>query len=671
MFNRKKISHSVDQKSKNNNKKIKDLATWINNYEIQAYATEEMKEEIKDLVLEVYNYDKDIRDYFFKKYISVFSDILNLKSNPREIDCIFKEDISYDIPEKSEFKLYIENRNNKILEQENSKKKNYNCDNYWSEDKKFKNKTLDDDDNNDDLNKYDYKNKKRNKDKKTYLSEQKRNNSKIRNYEKNRYKMINKYNNIYGDININNIKVNKINENNSKEKDINEKKDIYYAYKNPSMINFRGKKIKKNNNEEKNDNKNSNEYTNIPRLLLINHYKKNDNDKREIKIYSLKNMIPNNEKEIKTFNNKIFNNRYNTDNNSEINIEKELYMDSNFNNIKNLKKETLKNIYNTYEKNDDSLHKFEDEYSEENENEIKKINISGVNYRISGLGPKKVEIDKQIIYDKNLNKKENEDDPNKKTNLSHKIINIRKNIDEDNIVQNIEKDEKISKTLIRNINIPKDSYINKEREKNLKEIFNYNGKDINNNNYEISIVKEDQIFGIDPYIFSSELHKKYENNSNIKVNKNISYNERRKRKLANKVYSSDKKRVFNYNNYNYNKENKNIENNGNIKTNINNNINEIKEQDKEIRSNWRDYKYKNNTFNTNVNRSNGMNNEEVIKEKRINYIERKNVDEYNNKKVNNINEIKSNDYKEINGSEKRDSFNNKRKRFHRVIKSGI
>ena len=122
MFNRKKISHSVDQKSTNKNVKIKDLSTWINNYEIQAYATEEMKREIKELLLEVYNYDKDIRDYFFKKYISMFSDILNLKSNPRDIDCIFKEDISYDLPEKSEFKKFIENRNNKLLEEEEKKK---------------------------------------------------------------------------------------------------------------------------------------------------------------------------------------------------------------------------------------------------------------------------------------------------------------------------------------------------------------------------------------------------------------------------------------------------------------------------------------------------------------------------------------------------------------------
>ena len=56
MFNRKKISHSVDEKSLNNKKR--DLTTWINDFEIQAYATEEMKEEIKSLLLEVYNSDR-------------------------------------------------------------------------------------------------------------------------------------------------------------------------------------------------------------------------------------------------------------------------------------------------------------------------------------------------------------------------------------------------------------------------------------------------------------------------------------------------------------------------------------------------------------------------------------------------------------------------------------
>ena len=668
MFNRKKISHSVDQKSTNKNVKIKDLSTWINNYEIQAYATEEMKREIKELLLEVYNYDKDIRDYFFKKYVSMFSDILNLKSNPRDIDCIFKEDISFDLPEKSEFKKFIENRNNKLLEEEEekkSKKKNYTYSrkNYWSEDKKFKNNIEEDDD-----NEYNYKNKKRNKDKKEYLSEQKRNNSKIREYAKSRYQLINKYNDIFGNYNDNDkkdnsdIKVNEAKEqNNLKEKSRN---DIYYAYKNPSMINFR-EKNKRNKTNNINNNKQSVDCTNIPRLLLINKNKQNNN--REVKIYSLNNIIPNNQREIKTYTyNKKINNRYNTENNnnnnsklnnSEIKIEKELYVDNNLANVKSLKKEDLINIYNNIETNEDSFHKFSDEFSQEKEDEIKKINISGVNYKISGYGPKKVKIDKEIIYNNYSKDKDNIDD-NKKTNISHKKITMMKNLEEDK-TQKIEKDIKTSKTLIRNINIPKDAYIKREIGKKINEIFKYNGKDQYNNYYEVSFVKEDETFGIDPYLLNNIFKKKKENNKININNKNISYNERRKRKMANKAYSNDKKRYFDYNT-NYNKENKNIENNVNENNNI---INETRNQCK-------DYRYKYNTYsNINVNKSNGMNNEEKFKDNNINIVERKSDEKYNN--IQQFNEAKINDYKGINCSSKNNLFGNKRKRFHRVFNSEI
>ena len=663
MFNRKKISHSVDQKSTNKKAKIKDLSTWINNYEIQAYATEEMKKEIKELLLEVYNYDKDIRDYFFKKYISMFSDILNLKSNPRDIDCIFKEDISYDLPEKTEFKKFIENRNNKILEEEEkSKKKKYtnSRNNFWSEDKKFKNNIEDDE------SEYNYKNNKRNKDKKEYLSEQKRNNSKIRDYAKTRFQLINKYNDIFENYNDNvkkdnsDVKVNEAKEqNNLMEKN---KKDIYYAYKNPSMINFR-QKNNRNKNKNTDINKKSLDYTNIPRLLLIN--KNNQNNNREVKIYSLNNIKPNNQREIKTFTyQKKFNSRYNTENNnnsklnnSEIKIEKELYKDNNLTNVKSLKKEDLKNIYNNLETNEDSFHRFSDEFSEGKEDEIKKINISGVNYKISGYGPKKVEMDKEIVYNNYLKDKDNIND-NKKTNTSHKKITMMKNLEEDK-TQKIEKDIKTIKTIIRNINIPKDAYVNREIGKKINEIFKYNGKDQYSNYYEVSLVKEDKTFGIDPYLLNNIFKKKKENNNSNINNKHISYNERRKRKIANKTYSNNKKRYFDYNT-NYNKENKNIDNNENEN---NNKINEA-------RNELKDYRYKYNTYsNINVNKSNGMNNEEKFKVNNINIIERKSDEKYNNKQQ--FNEAKGNDYKGINGSSKNNIFGNKRKRFHRAFNSEI
>ena len=655
MFNRNKISHSIDQKSTNKKIKVKDLSTWINNYEIQAYATEEMKEEIKELLLEVYNYDKDIRDYFFKKYVSIFSDILNLRSNPRDIDCIFKEDIPYDIPEKIEFIKYIENRNNKLLDEEKNKKKNnlYCHNNYWSEDKKIKYR-IEDYDN----NKFEYKNIKRDKQKKEYLSEKKRNNSKIRDYAKARYQMINKYNNIFVDNNDKNkIKVNKINENNSKEK---VKKDMYYAYNNPSMFNFR-QKYNKNKNNHIDNNKKNLDYINIPRLLLIN--KKKKNDKNEIKIYSLNNIMPNNEREIKTYtyNKKNLNSRYNAENannhnNSEIKIEKELYIDKSLScNVKDLKKEDLNNIYNNYEINEDSLHKTSDEYSQKNEGEIKKINVSGVNYKISGYGPKKVEINKQTIYEKNINDiNKKDDDSNKKINFNHKKITMIKNLEEDNVTQKIEKDIKSSKTRLKNINLSKDAYINRKIGKKINEVFNYNGKDHYNKYYEVSLVKEDETFGIEPFLLNKIFKKKNNNNEYFKlnnVNNHISYNERRKRKMENKVSSNNKKIDINTKN---------------SKENGNNNINNEKCKS---RTNWRDNKYKYNSFNTNVNISNGMNNKELKNEKKIDIVDRKSVEVLTKKEIHNMNDANINDKNGMIGSLQTDLFRNKRKRFHRVVNS--
>ena len=110
MINRKRITYSSD------NKKKKNLSTWIKDCELETYTTKELKEEIKDLLLDVvYDKDKDIREHFFNKYISEFSEILNEQSKPKNIDSFFN------VPKgKNEFKLFIENRNRKL---ENSKKK--------------------------------------------------------------------------------------------------------------------------------------------------------------------------------------------------------------------------------------------------------------------------------------------------------------------------------------------------------------------------------------------------------------------------------------------------------------------------------------------------------------------------------------------------------------------
>ena len=79
-----------------------------------------MKKEIKELLLDVYDDDKDIRDHFLDKYVNGFSEILNVKSNPKDIDSIYKEEIPFKIQEKSEFKKFVENRN-KLLKEKNVK----------------------------------------------------------------------------------------------------------------------------------------------------------------------------------------------------------------------------------------------------------------------------------------------------------------------------------------------------------------------------------------------------------------------------------------------------------------------------------------------------------------------------------------------------------------------
>ena len=688
MFNRKKKAHSVDQKYLNN--KIRNLSKWINEYEIQAYATDEMTKEIKELLLDVYNDDKDVREYFLKKYVDEFSEILNEKSEPKNIDCIFKEDVPFDKPEKTEFKKFLENRNNQLLEKEKGKKKNLKDYNHnWSENKKIENIF-------DDLDEEkDSKMRKRHKDKKDYLSEQKRNNSKIRDYAKKRYQMMNKYNSNFEDNN--NIKLNKKSINISgDEKESKKKKDKYYYYKNPSIINFR----KSNIGEKHHNSKKSMEF-NIPRLLILN--KSKENDKKGIKIFSINNIKPNLDGENNTnaaYINKKMNNRYKSDSYNDITIEKEMFLDNRLNKFQNLKKENLKNFYSDYdyirnnEAMDDSsrsYQKLEDDYIEENKDEIKKINISEVNNKISGYGPKKVEINKEIILDNNSKDKNNEkEDPNKKSNIIHKKINITKYIednDEDkSLTQKIEKDVTTSKTNVRSLIIPKEAYINRGKGKNLKEIFNYNGKDKDNKYFEISYVQENEIFGIDP----SSIDKIFQINSKNEESKVYnsyncgSYNERRnerKKKLYNINYLNNKKK--DYYNENNNKENQKYENNGKnkiseIKANIIDNLEnynglnnnkEIKDQNKEIFYR-KDNDYKNFSTNINVNRSNGMKYKDIIIEKELNNIENKNKGNYDRKNIN-MDERKTYDinYKEDNDSSNNILFGTKRKRFHRVIKN--
>ena len=628
MINRNKISQSFDNKRIYTKKK---LSSWINDYEIQAYATQEMKKEIKELLLDVYDDDKDIRDHFLDKYVNGFSEILNVKSNPKDIDSIYKEEIPYKIEEKSEFKKFIENRN-KLLKEKNIKK---NYSNYWSENKNIKYNLYDfDDDQNE------KKLKKRSLSKTDCINDKKRNNSKVRDYAKSRYQTLNKYDDIFSNNDDNTkIKVNHkkiIKDYHYKNNDkINNKYDKKRLKKNPYFINFRHSNINKRKIENDKNTKKSME-NNISLLLskYNNYNDKKQKDKKEIKVYSRKNKYLNKEK-------KINNNRYNLNNN--ISLEKNIELDIDSKIINN----NLDN-YKDYNKdlsdyNDDdsskSYHIFTDDYLEENGDEIKKININGVNYKLTGE-PEKVEISEEILLDKNnikdINKKNEKGEPNKESNLIHKKLIIKKNIDDKdkkiNLVQKIEKDIKQSKTRISNIS--------KESLNKIMKLYNNDNK--SNDSYIITYYKENEIFGINPFSdIDNENNKQNDDEKNKNKNRFIykPYNERRKDRKKN-IYSNNK--IIYENKNNKNNENKDIENKIN-------NIN--KDKDKEIKVNEKDIinNYKDYIYNNNKNKNN-----EIKLEKIINNID------------NQIEEIKTYD-----NSTKTIINGNKRKRFHRLINSDL
>ena len=661
MFNRKKVSYSAD-KNIPRGKKL-SLSNWINDYEIEAYATQEMKEELKELLLDVYNRDKDVRQHFFDKYITELSEIIKEQSNPKYMDCLNK-DIPFDNPKKSEFKQFIENRNNKLLEKENNKKyKNLIYNNYRSEDKKIKkNSYFDDEDEYGEINNScdEYNN--------NYLNEKKRNNSKIRDYAIKRYQIKNKYNNIFNDNdndNKNNTKQNKINLDNDEKDNIKIKNE---GFRKSNMNNQRKIKYKDCN---------INENLNIPRLLIM-HKNKKQNGKEEIKIYSNNNKKQNEQEKLYNGTNKISysnkgkinlknifsNNKENTSNNNNYNKEEIL---------KNEFNELLENIDETAK----NYKKYEDEYILENGDEIKKVNISGVNYKLSGYGPEKMNISEEIELD-NLGDQNNirnvSENPNNQSNVIHKKIIIKKNLGdgENSLVQKIEKDIKTNKSHITGINIPKHVFKKIDENEKLKQLINYNEEDKYNNLYEISYFKENEIYGMNPFenISKNKIEKTYN------ASKYKSYNERKRLKMKN---NSTKGYKINYkinNTEENNKENKRIENNKernyrNIYKNSrnNNNLNEVnisQKRKKEDKLDIKDYKYS-----INISRKNRIvdnlktENDNLNKnEKRVNFYKNINI-KFNEIKKYNINDNIKKEPPKIHIPGVR------RKRFHRVVNSEI
>jgi hypothetical protein len=624
MLHKNKIPNPFNHKKKYINKK-RNLSSWLNDYEIQAYATEEMKKEIKELLFDVYDKDKDIKDIkeqFYTKYVNCFSDSINERSIHKEIESLYKRDIPFVTSEKNELKEFIENRNKVLKEKENEQKKNRNYSDFWTENKTIKNDLFDFND-----DEYNKAIKKRNKSNRDYIDDKKRNNSKVRDYAKKRYQIMNKYTDFFS-----NEKDNCKNNDKNNKKII--KKDYYYneKYKKTNNKNNKNRCINKtpsflNFHNYSNKNKKKCMTNNTTRLLLFNQNNKKKG-KNEIKVRSRKNKYIN--KEQNTNNDRYNNNNIDYDKEVKYN-EKEIdtkYINElilNNNNLNNGKDYKVKiNVYNEDSLSSKSLNKYTDDYLGDNIDEIKKIKVNGVKYRINGE-PKKEEINEEIIVDKNIIKNEN-NEPNKESKLVHKKLIITKNIEDKendvNLVQKIEKDIKESKTRISSI--PKES---------LRK-FLYDNDIKTNNSYKIIYYKENEIFGMNPFSDTDkekDINKYKNNNTSYKtINTNKSYNEGR----------IDRK-----NNYKKNYENEINKNNEN-KNNYfrgDNEYKEIKVNRNEKINNFNNYKYNNRIFNSEIIEK-IENKDENIKE---------GIKEFNNNLINN--------------SANTNIFGNKRKRFHRLI----
>ena len=646
MSKRSKISNSFDNKKIN--KKRRTLSNWINDYEIHAYNTEDMNNEIKELLINVYDNDKDVRDRFITKYVNSFSETMYERIKPKDYESLYKHEATFDAPEKSEFKIFIEKRNKFLKENEKIKNSKYYS-NYRSENKKIKNNLYDFDlDFNDVVceNNYFYKkiNKKRNKSNKDYLDDKKRNNSKVRDYAKSRYKMISKYNDIFSNNNDNsnsnnNIRDNKkniindycyqnkektINNNNNKNKNnLKYEKNSFLSYKNIRITNNKNNNKNKNNVIENKIIKKDYDSNKIAKLLLLNN-KVKQKEKKEIKVYSRKNKYIDKDETMDIV-------RYNQKNKEvDLQIIKQILLDNNLNKGEEYKKKVGDN-------NEEDSYKYNDEYLEDNGDEIKKINVSGIKYKINGE-TKKEDINEEIILDKNnisnsINKANEEFEPNKESNLFHKKL-IKKNYLNDNsLYQKTEKD--IKENNIRLSNISKES---------LKKYL-YNNENKMNKSYKIRYLNENEIYGMNIFSYLDKEKRKVNTNENsyININNYKSYNDIRKERKKNlkKFYENNK-----------DKDNDN-DNDKDLK-NINiNNKNDINEK-KEIKNNEKESTE--NSNNDNKNNNNRNYNSETIEKNKIN-IENK------------IEEIKTNDNNLINNSTNEIINGNRRKRFHRLINS--
>ena len=472
---------------------------------------------------------------------------------------------------------------------------------------------------------------------------------------------MNKYNNIFNDNNDDkktNIKINKMNLGNEEKNNSIKIKEEGFRKSNMSQ---------QNSIKYKNYNTNK-EYINIPRLLIMSK-NNNQNGNKEIKIYSKNNIKSNGQEKLYNKTNNII---YSKNGKTNLRNFYPISQESDKNNKEEFIKKEFNELFENIDDSTNNYQKYEDEYTLENGDEIKKINIRGVNYKLSGNGPEKINISEEIELN-NIDDKNNiiiiNDNPKNKSNMTHQKIIIKKNIgntgEENNLVQKIEKDIKTSKMLSTNINIPKHVFKSIEDEEKLKQLIKYNEEDNYNNLYGISFFKEKEIYGMNP--FENFSPKKLEKNNN-NTSKHKPYNERRKLRMKNKLAKNNKKNYdYKINEENNNKENKSIENFKEKKIIKDNTLTEkkiVQEIKKEEKFNTKDYKYDTNIIrNTKLDENNKKDNNN-IKQNRIHF----------NKNINiKFNEIKKYD---INDDVKNEESNAyiprvKKKRFHRVIHSEL
>ena len=115
--------------------KNKDLLTWIKDYEKKFYENNNLNEDRKEIIEEIYKGSEDVRNNFYEHYITDISENLNTRSNKNTYQYLnFFKRVEpkgnkniYEIYKKEEIKYYDDdndknNINKRIIKEEYRKK---------------------------------------------------------------------------------------------------------------------------------------------------------------------------------------------------------------------------------------------------------------------------------------------------------------------------------------------------------------------------------------------------------------------------------------------------------------------------------------------------------------------------------------------------------------------